>query len=143
MSFRDINSVMFDMTDDYLDMQSDFGVMAIPYSVVIDRFGVITFTHLGSLIDVNDFIVLFDVFSGENYTESILLSEDAYFELPRPETEHLLETVRQEPTCIMDGYAVDDCFRYRLNKQQLYEEADYSSSYGSRRNLRNVCLRLA
>ncbi|MBQ8291812.1 MAG: redoxin domain-containing protein [Clostridia bacterium] len=59
------------------DLSTFFGVSAVPVSVVIDRYGVISYWHLGSMTAKSDFIGLFDKFTGENYVQTVI-GEDEY-----------------------------------------------------------------
>ncbi len=65
----------FYVAQDTVDLASKFQVSAIPTSVVIDRNGTICFWESGSLPDVGSFIRLFDAFVGDDYTESVVLTE--------------------------------------------------------------------
>ncbi len=58
------------------DFSTLFGVSSVPYSVVIDRFGVVSYAHLGAMTAKSDFTGLFDKFTGENYMQTVLGSGD-------------------------------------------------------------------
>ena len=49
----------------------------IPMSVVIDRYGVVSYIHTGSMVAVEDFENLFDKFIGEDYVQTVISSNGA------------------------------------------------------------------
>ena len=55
-----------------------FGVSGIPHSVMIDRYGVVVFNHVGSMTATNDFTSRFDLFVGEEYDPTIIYGTGAY-----------------------------------------------------------------
>lgn len=63
----------FPMGRDSRSLLSKFRINSIPTSIVIDRFGVICFITTGSIPDVDTFARLFEVYLGDDYTESVLL----------------------------------------------------------------------
>lgn len=65
----------FKVAQDTVGMADKFEVSAIPTSIVVDRNGTICFWESGSLPDVGSFTRLFDVFVGEDYTESQVITE--------------------------------------------------------------------
>lgn len=65
----------FPVAQDTPDLSTLFNVDGIPTSIVVDRYGVICFLEAGSQTDASSFMRLFDVFLGEDYTESVILSE--------------------------------------------------------------------
>ncbi len=48
----------------------------IPMSVVIDRYGVVSYIHTGSMVAVEDFENLFDMFIADDYVQTVISSED-------------------------------------------------------------------
>lgn len=62
----------FPVAKDTPDLAGAFGVNSIPTSIVVDRFGTICFLEAGSQSDVASFTNLFDLFVGDDYTESVL-----------------------------------------------------------------------
>ena len=72
-NYADKMELTFPMGRDSKNLLGKFGRNSIPTSIVIDRFGVICFIASGSIPDVESFQRLFDVFLGEDYTESKLL----------------------------------------------------------------------
>lgn len=62
----------FPVAQDTPDLASAFGVNSIPTSIIVDRFGTICFLESGSQSDVASFVNLFELFVGDDYTESIM-----------------------------------------------------------------------
>ena len=63
---------------DMVTLDNDSGLVnafyagAVPLSVIIDRYGVITFMHEGSMTEAKDFQQRYDYFMGENYEPYII-----------------------------------------------------------------------
>ena len=73
--FKSQNGLQFKMTsnsDCGADIVSMFPSSGIPLSVMIDRYGAITYYHTGSMTDAKDFTVRFDKFLGVNYQPTIM-----------------------------------------------------------------------
>ena len=73
--FKSTNGLQFKMTsnsDCGADVVSMFPSSGIPLSVMIDRYGAITYYHTGSMTDAKDFTVRFDKFLGVNYQPTIM-----------------------------------------------------------------------
>ena len=51
---------------------SRFNTSSIPVSVVIDRYGVISFLHVGAMTSTGDFLGLFDKFIGDDYVQTVI-----------------------------------------------------------------------
>ncbi len=49
-----------------------FSVSSIPHTVMIDRYGVVVFNHVGSMPSVSAFTVQFDKFLGEEYVPTVV-----------------------------------------------------------------------
>lgn len=62
----------FPVAQDTAGLANAFDVHSIPTSIVVDRFGTICFIEAGSQSDVSAFTCLFDLFVGDDYTESIM-----------------------------------------------------------------------
>ncbi len=54
------------------DLPTRFAVSSVPATIVIDRYGVISYWHVGSMTAKSDFIGLFDKFTGENYLQTVI-----------------------------------------------------------------------
>ncbi len=53
---------------------SRFDTASVPVSVVIDRYGVVSYIHSGSIESREDFAELFDMFIGDSYVQTVLES---------------------------------------------------------------------
>lgn len=51
---------------------SMFGVSSIPHTVIVDRYGVVVFNHVGSITSVNEWTYFFDKFTGEDYVPTVI-----------------------------------------------------------------------
>lgn len=65
----------FPMGLDSASLSSNFKINAYPTTIVIDRFGTIVYTHVGSFPDAESFICLFEYLLSEEYTESEVLDK--------------------------------------------------------------------
>lgn len=70
-NFKAENGLTFDMAGGS-DLVSRFDTSAIPVSVVIDRYGVISYLHVGSMTAASDFVGLFDKFIGDDYKQTVI-----------------------------------------------------------------------
>ena len=64
----------FHVARDTVGMAQKLHASAIPTTIVVDRYGVICFRIEGSLTDMTQFTNLFDVFVGEDYPASVILT---------------------------------------------------------------------
>ena len=67
--------VTFPMGQDTAGISRGFKVNAFPTTILIDRFGTIVYTHIGSFPDAQSFINLYDFLVSDEYTESVVLKE--------------------------------------------------------------------
>ena len=74
--FKSTNGIMFDMAS-YSTAGEEFAgcfdTSGIPVSIMVDRYGVITYYHMGSMQAATDFTSRFDKFLGENYNPTIII----------------------------------------------------------------------
>ena len=72
-----------------------FGVSSIPHTVIIDRYGVVAFNHVGSMPSMSAFTVQFDKFVGEDYLPTVVssLQEEEEEENPLPDEEQMKPNV--------------------------------------------------
>lgn len=73
--FAEEYGLTFPMGRDTNNLLSKFNINSIPTSIVIDRFGVICFVETGAITSLSTFSRLFETFLGDEYTESILLTQ--------------------------------------------------------------------
>ena len=65
--FANANGLTFPMGYDTVGLHSYFGISSIPVSVVIDRYGVFAYRHVGAIRDVQTFDTLFERYCSEEY----------------------------------------------------------------------------
>ena len=74
--FKASNGLKFDMTsnnDSGADVAGMFNTAAIPVSIMVDRYGVITYYHTGSMTAANDFTSRFNRFLGDDYKPTVII----------------------------------------------------------------------
>lgn len=80
----------FPVARDTAALAASFRASSIPTSVVIDRFGTVCYIGVGAVTDTETFQRLFDVFVGDDYTESrIIRTIPVKPNIPSAETEKL------------------------------------------------------
>ena len=72
VEYKQQSGLTFNMANDSLLLQQKFNVGAIPHSVIIDRYGVVVFQHVGSMTAMSDFTNRFDLFNGEDYQSYVV-----------------------------------------------------------------------
>ena len=78
----------FPMGRDSAGLAERFAVAAFPTTIVVDRFGTICLVETGAQTEADSFRNLFDAFTGEDYTESVVLKG---FPTMKPTAERLSE----------------------------------------------------
>ena len=73
--YKSDQGLSFDMAGE-TNLHTLFSVQSVPLSIVIDRYGVISYWHLGSMTAKSDFLGLFDKFTGENYVQTVIGAGD-------------------------------------------------------------------
>ncbi len=73
--YKKDQGLSFDMAGE-TNLPTLFAVESVPVSIVIDRYGVISYWHLGSMTAKSDFLGLFDKFTGENYVQTVIGAGD-------------------------------------------------------------------
>ncbi len=74
--FKSSNGLQFKMTSNSesgADLVSMFPSAGIPLSVMIDRYGVVTYYHMGSMTEAKDFTSRFEKFLGDDYKPTIIV----------------------------------------------------------------------
>ena len=69
--FKSNNGLSFTMGGE-ASVTSHFNTNFVPLSIVIDRYGVISYMHTGTMTATSDFLGLFDKFTGENYIQTVI-----------------------------------------------------------------------
>lgn len=73
--FKADQGLSFDMAGE-TDLPALFSISSVPVSIVIDRYGVISYWHVGSMTAKSDFLGLFDKFTDENYVQTVIENGD-------------------------------------------------------------------
>ena len=73
--YKSEQGLSFDMAGE-TNLHTLFSVESVPLSIVIDRYGVISYWHLGSMTAKSDFLGLFDKFTGANYVQTVIGAGD-------------------------------------------------------------------
>lgn len=75
VDFKSQNGLQFDMTSNSesgANVAGMFNTAAIPVSIFVDRYGVVSFYHVGSMTETTDFTSRFDRFLGDGYVPTVL-----------------------------------------------------------------------
>lgn len=137
------------------NLASMFSVSGIPHTVIIDRYGVVAFNHVGSMPSMSAFTVQFDKFIGEDYVPTIVgkATEDGGEE-ELPEQEQMKPNVPYENvTELKEAFTTpttkDFTFRYQeegvVEGEEGYDEynwpwlisEDKQYLYASNQNIHN------
>lgn len=70
-AFRDSHKLSIPMVDADIAWASRLNITAYPTTVVIDRYGFVTFYHVGAVTDPSMFETLFAYYGGEEYTQKV------------------------------------------------------------------------
>lgn len=75
VDFKAQNGLQFDMTSNSesgANVAGMFNTAAIPVSIFVDRYGVVSFYHVGSMTATTDFTSRFDRFLGDDYVPTVI-----------------------------------------------------------------------
>lgn len=78
------NEINFPMAPDTASpkVSSHFNTSSIPVSIIIDRYGVFAYAHTGSITDEEQWLVLFDKYTSDDYRQDEPEKPDDTLELP-------------------------------------------------------------
>ena len=62
----------FPMASGDIEWENAFGFEGYPTTVVIDRYGMVAFTHTGSVTDKDTFVTLFEYFTSDEYKQGVV-----------------------------------------------------------------------
>lgn len=125
-SFKSSNGLLFDMTsnsDSGANVAGMFNTSAIPVSIIIDRYGVVSYYHTGSMTAASDFTSRFNKFIGENYQPTVIVGsgevEDGSGE---EEGSNLIKPTVDAPALsdIKTALGADDKFTFAWDTQDEY-----------------------
>ncbi|MBQ9713978.1 MAG: TlpA family protein disulfide reductase [Clostridia bacterium] len=126
----------FNMGSADYDLLDAFNVAGIPHSVMIDRYGVVVFNHVGSMTATSDFTSRFELFQGEDYKSTILGTPTAGPEdTPDNGGNELLppteEVLQKKPTAqdVNNVIANNEAFNFRFQPEGAEEGSDNYDSY--------------
>ncbi|MBE5746821.1 MAG: TlpA family protein disulfide reductase [Clostridiales bacterium] len=105
------------------DLISAFSVGGIPHSIIVDRYGVVSFNHVGSMTATSDFTTRFDIFNAEDYQSIVLGAPTADPDVPPtddgngllPPTKEVLDKKPTEAQ-IKEVLGADDNFSFRFQE---------------------------
>lgn len=120
--FKDGNGLAFDMAADTIGLQNKFNVGPIPHTVFIDRDGVVSFVHVGSMTSKTDFTSRFDLFCGLDYQTTIIAGDGSSAVDPDIEEENrvLPNVDAPAPSAIKKALNASDDFSYSWNDNDEY-----------------------
>ena len=77
--YKNGRNLVFPMVDSSQGrtVYSHFSLPGVPVSVIVDRYGVISWMHSGSMVALTDFTNLFDKFVGENYIQTVISADES------------------------------------------------------------------
>ncbi len=126
-SYKGTAGLTFPMANDSINLQSKFNTAGIPYSVVIDRNGVISFAHTGAMTQKSDFTALFDKFIGNDYTPTILGSADDFIDPGVQGEDRVLPNVTApEDNKVASALGTDNNFSFRWQKEDPSKHDPYN-----------------
>ena len=74
-AYRESHGLTFPMgRDEGLEITNYIGLTGYPTTVIVDRFGIAVFTHAGAFAAEKDVMLLAEAFTGEQYTETTVLT---------------------------------------------------------------------
>ena len=105
------------------DLMSAFSVSGIPHSIMVDRYGVVSFNHVGSMTSTSDFTTRFDTFKANGYKSTVLGTPTVDEDDPVggggeliPPTEDVL-TKKPTAAQIKTALSADDNFSFRFQAE--------------------------
>lgn len=124
--FKASNGILFDMTsnsDSGANVAGMFNTSAIPVSIMVDRYGVITYYHTGSMTAATDFTSRFNKFIGDGYQPTVIVgSGEEENEGGEGENNILIKPTMQAPDLaeIKNALGGSDDFTYEWDTQDEY-----------------------
>ncbi len=119
-----------------LDLMDAFGVAGIPHSIMVDRYGVVSFNHVGSMTSTSDFTTRFDTFKAENYKSTVLGTPAVGPEGGEDGTENELippteDVLAKKPTAeqIKAALTADSNFSFRFQESDAEVGSDNYDEY--------------
>ena len=120
---------MASLSDCSIDLTQAFGVSSIPHTVMIDRYGVVTFAHVGSMTEMQDFTKRFDLFVGDDYVPTVIVGDGEDVVRPGGDEEDNRVKPNVEAPAFSDVANVlnnSDNFNYRWQPEDPAQHDEYS-----------------
>lgn len=119
-NYKQTSGLTFNMANDSIGIQHHFNTTSIPLSVIIDRFGVITFMHTGSMEAMSDFTARFDLFSGEDYISTVVPGDGKDYIDPNQPVVEILKPNVPAPSLadVKEVMGGSDEFTYSWNENE-------------------------
>lgn len=121
-----------------------FNTAAIPTSVIIDRYGVVSYLHSGAITSTADFTNLFDKFVGDDYKQTVIESglgdgengSDGGAELVKPTVsapaiEKIDEALTGDSTAFNYSWETDDEYAWPWIVEETQADGKYISASNS------------
>ena len=85
--FKSTYGLTFDVAQDLDGLNRAFGVSGFPTSVMVDRYGVVTVLHTGSITSERVFDVIFNYFTGDDYKQILVKEFEDIVPKEKPDVE--------------------------------------------------------
>ncbi len=69
---KSLNFPMIGSPDSTSAVNNFFDNTGVPVTIIIDRYGVVSYKHTGNMLAITDFTSLFDKFVGDNYAQTVI-----------------------------------------------------------------------
>lgn len=114
-----------------MDLAQAFSVSNIPHTVIVDRYGVVSFVHMGSMTEMQDFTKRFELFVGDDYVPTVIVGDGE--DVVNPDGGEDGTDVRPKPDVDAPSYSdvanvlsTDENFNYRWQPEAPAEHDEYS-----------------
>lgn len=127
LSYKFSSEFSFKMTNVYAsNMVSKFGVSAIPQTVMIDRYGVVVFNEVGSMLNLTEWTNVFDTFLGDDYVPTVWGTNNNNGSIGVPEGQDRIEPLVPAPSFdeVKQALGTEDNFSYRWQAEGVLSEDD-------------------
>lgn len=136
-SFKNTNKFTnFKMGSAPQDLTTAFSVGGIPHSIMVDRYGVVSFNHVGSMTSTSDFTTRFDVFTPDDYKSTVLGTPTTAPDDPSTGEDNQLipptdEVLSKKPSAaqIKNALQADENFSFRFQEKDAEVGSDNYDEY--------------
>ena len=123
IQFKSNYGLTFDVALDNLSLFSAFNVSGYPTSVMIDRYGVVTFIEPGAITSERAFDEIFKFFTAENYTQKLVVDKDDIIPKEKPNVQM---PSSQEISNVFDKGNIDGIEYIPYRDSASAEEKEYA-----------------